>query len=835
MAPLPWLRERRTELVKFGTVGGIAFVVDLGLFNLLHFGPHPVLGDKVVTAKVVSAAAATVVAWIGNRLWTFRERRTTRPVDELLVFGAINLVALLIPVATVAITTYAFGLDHPLAANAAAIFGIGIGTITRYVGYRRLVFTDSETLHARIILAVSAAPERIVLVVISLALAAGVTVSLGAFHPWTALPLAIVLAIVGWRLTPPRTADGATTRASGYLMAGALVWVGANMPWVAEYLIVRRDPGFLTLGGLWLVHHGSTDLPLDGAGTVAYSFEPASTDQRDAWTSSEDVVQPQGAKMLPALIAVGGWLGGTPGVLTANLVIGAVGLLAVYVLAREFMGPRASLVPALAVGLTVAHMTFSRAAYTEPITMILLVMGIAWAWRGLKERSAGPIILAAVVTGAATFARIDGAAYALGLLFGVAIAVLGTSTAALAWRARTTMAFALVQGVVVAGGYASLHRWSRAYYNRLDSEAGLLGKGYAATVVIVVVVALCCAVVAATRTTTRREPPQSRSPVTLPRVAAGVVIAGFVVLATRPLWGISHGSANPPYVEWLQERAGVPIDGTRTYAEATVTWLSLYVTWPVVILGAAGFAVAAWRWARGDRGWIIPVAGFLTPTLLYLVRPAVVPDQTWAVRRIYGSGIVGLIVLACVAWRALIPWIRRRRPGLSSRASWIIGCFLAGAPVLTWLVWAPGVAAVPLLPTSALYVVEQGGARAELATLCAYVDGRPVILVGTGSHFGGIRIMCDVPVVYVDAVVTQEALADMSAAWGRDSIVVTQRVDHVPWVTDPTRATFHGTATYAGGALLTLPVDMQSEDFTWYVGEVQQDGLAVFVAGPPPS
>ena len=56
------------EMIKFGAVGAVAFVVDVGVFNLLRFG----LGDggpleaKPITAKVISATCATVVAWLGQ-------------------------------------------------------------------------------------------------------------------------------------------------------------------------------------------------------------------------------------------------------------------------------------------------------------------------------------------------------------------------------------------------------------------------------------------------------------------------------------------------------------------------------------------------------------------------------------------------------------------------------------------------------------------------------------------------------------------------------------------------------------------------------------------------
>lgn len=71
MANRQTLGEWLAELFKFGFVGGIAYAVDTGLFNLLRFGPGELLLDKPLTAKVLSVAIATLVAWLGNRYWTF--------------------------------------------------------------------------------------------------------------------------------------------------------------------------------------------------------------------------------------------------------------------------------------------------------------------------------------------------------------------------------------------------------------------------------------------------------------------------------------------------------------------------------------------------------------------------------------------------------------------------------------------------------------------------------------------------------------------------------------------------------------------------------------------
>jgi len=137
------LRAKAYELGRFLSVGGVAFVVDLGLFNLLRFGPGRLLEDKPLTAKVLSVLAATLVSWLGNRMWTFSGRRTDRRVRELVVFGAVNLVGAVVPVLTLAFSHYVLDLRTPLADNVATVVGIGLGTVLRYVGYSRWVFTGT--------------------------------------------------------------------------------------------------------------------------------------------------------------------------------------------------------------------------------------------------------------------------------------------------------------------------------------------------------------------------------------------------------------------------------------------------------------------------------------------------------------------------------------------------------------------------------------------------------------------------------------------------------------------------------------------------------------------
>lgn len=125
------------EAAKFGIVGAICLVVDMVGFNLLVDGP---LEGKITTAKIVSGAIATVLAWIGNRYWTFRHRQNRPMAHEVTMFFAVNGVALAIGSAWLAFTHYALGMDSALATNINAFIGIGLGTLFRFWAYRQVVF-----------------------------------------------------------------------------------------------------------------------------------------------------------------------------------------------------------------------------------------------------------------------------------------------------------------------------------------------------------------------------------------------------------------------------------------------------------------------------------------------------------------------------------------------------------------------------------------------------------------------------------------------------------------------------------------------------------------------
>jgi putative flippase GtrA len=128
------------EVMKFGVVGGIAFVIDTSIFLWMMGGP---MQGSEVKAKIVAGIVATMFSWVANRYWTFRHRRRASVVRELVLFLIMNGIGLFIAAACVWVTKYWLHLtDQTSLFVAGSIVGLVLGTIFRFFAYRFWVFTE---------------------------------------------------------------------------------------------------------------------------------------------------------------------------------------------------------------------------------------------------------------------------------------------------------------------------------------------------------------------------------------------------------------------------------------------------------------------------------------------------------------------------------------------------------------------------------------------------------------------------------------------------------------------------------------------------------------------
>ncbi|MFF0816556.1 GtrA family protein [Rhodococcus sp. NPDC003318] len=94
--PLRDVVLRHRELIKFAIVGGTTMVFDLAIFYSLSL---TVLEQKPVIAKVISGVMATILSYVLNREWSFKNRGGRERHHEAILFFVISLIGVVISAA----------------------------------------------------------------------------------------------------------------------------------------------------------------------------------------------------------------------------------------------------------------------------------------------------------------------------------------------------------------------------------------------------------------------------------------------------------------------------------------------------------------------------------------------------------------------------------------------------------------------------------------------------------------------------------------------------------------------------------------------------------------
>ena len=139
--------EHLRSTLKFLVVGGLVFLLDAAMYNLLVFW-HPTHGwgegimhGSPLTAKVIAVAIASCLTYLGNRLWTFGDRPRPDTTRSIMMFVLVNLIAAGLQLSCLAFSRYVLGLDSVLADNiSGTVIGQIVSTSFRYVTYGRFVF-----------------------------------------------------------------------------------------------------------------------------------------------------------------------------------------------------------------------------------------------------------------------------------------------------------------------------------------------------------------------------------------------------------------------------------------------------------------------------------------------------------------------------------------------------------------------------------------------------------------------------------------------------------------------------------------------------------------------
>ncbi|GAB2760786.1 GtrA family protein [Sinomonas soli] len=127
------------EVAKFGTVGGVAFVIDNGLTYLFM---HTIMSDSEAKARFVGATVATIFSWVANRYWTFRHRKQANIAREFVMFAVINGLGIGISTGFTAIAKYWMDIQDKNLLFLAGVVGIVVATVVRFFAYRFWVFNQ---------------------------------------------------------------------------------------------------------------------------------------------------------------------------------------------------------------------------------------------------------------------------------------------------------------------------------------------------------------------------------------------------------------------------------------------------------------------------------------------------------------------------------------------------------------------------------------------------------------------------------------------------------------------------------------------------------------------
>ncbi len=625
--------------------------------------------------------------------------------------------------------------------------------------------------------------------------------ALGVFHPALVLPLGLAAAVAAvWagQGTVRRTGVAAPWWAVLATVAIAVGFAAFAIATHNENVVLRRDPGSYAQISFWLSQHHALTYPIPAGdfGTAAADVNFASP----AFYVRGDHLVPQFMTGWPTLLAAVGWLGGWSGVLVLPGVIGGLAVLAVGGLAGRLVGPRFA---PLAAGLTALAWPVLRVAqttYSEPLAMLLLAAGVAvlvdlvrlvsrgraGTVVGDRGGTAGPPVpvpvghrdavrlglAAGLLLGGGELVRLD-----FGVDLALALPVLGWL-----WLAYRPAGRAMLAGCLVGAGLGLL--------DCVLVTLPYVSSNWASVRLMVLVLVLVAAGTGLAVHRARHTGWHLRDRPWWPRVpalaASGVLLLGLA-LVLRPYLLVDHSTSDAGvrvFTAIVQGDLGLPVDGSRGYAEQSLWWVSWYLGWPLLAAALYGVASLVWQVLRGrSPGWVPALLVYVGSAVLTLLRPGVTPDHPWADRRLVVEVIPAMVLFATwtvaalagagAHWAARVP----AGPGTAGAGRWRIRAARTvpalGVALAVLAMAVPAVLAD--LPVAALRT-ELGQLAASARVCQALRPGDSVVMLDM-VWAPTIRAQCRVPVAQLrrPSPASAARVADSIRAAGRTPVIAGSR------------------------------------------------------------
>ncbi len=652
----------------------------------------------------------------------------------------------------------------------------------------------------------AALPDRLVLAAAAVFVVVATLAAFGLMYAWLAVPLMIAAVVATWWLAPDPLAP--SRRTVGFALAAlavAVVWLLVNAPYVTEFVVASRDPGIYLMSGATVARDGSVVIDVAGAERLAATLDGVSA-RLDAFGSSDgQTVRLQGSSGLPALLALGYWVGGIGAATHVNLILGAVGLLAVYGLARRILGAGWGIVPMVLLGASMPYIYLARSTYTEIAATLLMAAGATWTIGAFRRRRVRDFAVAGALVGAAGMTRVDGALGTLGMVAGLVLVLIGVGAARrdapLGGRVLVALAAA---GTMLGIGVVDLLLNVPRYLNDLGALPRQLWAATAAAAVVAVVLSLS--------PWGRRTRAARWMRIPLARVLAVLVAALYLFWLSRPFWMVNRfinpDGAYGRAVANMQAADGLPVDPARSYDEYSLWWYGWYFGWPLVLLAGAGVALwLYWAVSRRRAAHVVVLATLAVTAILYLDKISITPDQIWAFRRVLPVITPGLLIAAVVPIRMLAA---RRGP---RRALAI------GAVVVTVL--------CTLFPWGRIFFQPEGSDQVrEITAICdAAGDAGTLALLSPGAppnYALTVRAVCgrDTLVIGDPALVDWRGLAAIDGGVA----VVSFDAGTVPWRDEPEDPLVESVVYAWERHLLEVPRTTSLTARGAYVGTLGADG-----------
>jgi len=132
------------QFTKYALVGGLNFLLDLGVLNLLIHVTTISQGAYANALKAISFLVAVTWSYFWNRFWTFSAGSASRPGRQFVKFFVISAVGLLINVSAFALINSSFWAHRGIPArtwvNIAAAGASITSVLWNFLGYKVVVF-----------------------------------------------------------------------------------------------------------------------------------------------------------------------------------------------------------------------------------------------------------------------------------------------------------------------------------------------------------------------------------------------------------------------------------------------------------------------------------------------------------------------------------------------------------------------------------------------------------------------------------------------------------------------------------------------------------------------